>query len=155
MNDAQPASQPAMVFTCRHYGITVLADRADKLCLDQLELMKYEHWRDRRTHCLDCERGTRLEEEMKKKRICKCGSGKELEKGKQKCEECKPGATKKKGENQPPAAEAPSASRAGNIITLDLGKRPEIAMRIHQLAQDNFRTVELQVLYMLTTMENK
>ena len=92
---------------------------------------------------------------MKKKRICKCGSGKELSKGQRKCDDCNP-KTKKgpvprgQGPGKQPATGPAKASRDGSVITLDLGKRPDLYMTINRLAEENFRTVELQVLFMLT-----
>lgn len=90
---------------------------------------------------------------MKKTRICKCGSGKELQKGKQKCDVCNPKKKGKGGTPPPPAAGPLKGALVGSVITLDLSKRPELAMKIAQLAEENYRTLDMQVLYMLHQVE--
>lgn len=61
------------------------------------------------------------------------------------CPQCKEGD----GSAGAPPAEKLKASRNGMIITLDLSRNLDLAMRIRDLAQQNYRTPELQVLYML------
>lgn len=86
-----------------------------------------------------------------KERKCKKHPRELLEKGKQKCAVCR--GEKPNVPVPPPPAGAPSGSvttsGAGSRVTVDLSARPELAMRIHQLAQENFRTIDMQVLYML------
>lgn len=63
-----------------------------------------------------------------------------------KCPQCK--GLKGPTPNKPREAAVPS--RVGMVISLDLSRRPELAKRLHDLAEQAYRTVELQVLYMLT-----
>jgi hypothetical protein len=144
-----------MTWTFRRSGLTMLADKAEAFCLTRIRAVRARNYTVELSHCARCERAIELEDAMKKKRLCKCGSGKELEKGKQKCDDCRPGA-KRKGSTPPQRSGGTGdASRTGPVITIDLARRPELAMKISQLADQNYRTPELQVLYMLDHAEEK
>ena len=122
-----------------------MAEKADKFCADQLRRARVPWLAESRRYCLDCYRAERLKEDvMKKERKCKCGA--ELEKGKQKCAVCREGRPAGVKLSPPDVKPLPGDR---NIITIDLSARPEIAMKIHTLARENFRTLDMQVLYML------
>lgn len=65
------------------------------------------------------------------------------------CPQCKSGKGPAPAAERAPRREAAAATRAGMVITVDLSKRPELAKRLHDLAEKAYRTVELQVLFML------
>jgi hypothetical protein len=144
-----------LTWSCNRTGVRITpASGAAAFCTGRYEASRSDHSDQHFSPCRDCERGERLHRENKENRNMA------TKQFKKKCPEhgefittgprgeyplCKGG----KGPLDAGTKHHPKASRVGLVITVDLGRRPELAQRLHEMAEANYRTPELQVLYIL------